>query len=370
MKIKSLHLFEDESSFDVGNIDDLKKIATMCKPFIINNADNFANNRYMYRGVVGSGFGFSDISPIKSPVNRTPLDSNALLHSILDSKLTVYGGINWRKNAVFAATKRTIASNYGNVAIFLPIGEYEMLTSDTIKDAIDLNHIFGARNVALMTKGDSAVVNDSKLKMLLRQAYSYFQKIVDTLNQIIDHEDGLEFRMAFDINDLSDVIEQRRILQRLEMFRFKNSSKNSMNTDNDSDNVVLRYDPTEYSTEFINIFDLDFISVYHNGVVLDMLKNADRIKISKQHKSIMISQSKRILDDDDLKKTVLKIYERLIELATEDQYTMTKTFNTDHNGEYMVKCDEYFAINFKQVNHTYENFGEVLLKLAKNEDQL
>lgn len=94
-----------------------------------------ASKDRLYRGLEGNHTN----RKIITRTDRKPKDSNAYSHELYNRLLSVFGGhSSWRSSSVFTTTNVHVASEYGSPYVVIPIGDFEMLTSNVIDDPYDL----------------------------------------------------------------------------------------------------------------------------------------------------------------------------------------------------------------------------------------
>ena len=94
-----------------------------------------ASKDRLYRGLGGTRAN----RKIITRADRKPKDSNAYSHELYNRLLSVFGGhSSWRSSSVFVTTNVNVAIEYGDPYVVIPIGDFEMLTSNVINDPYEL----------------------------------------------------------------------------------------------------------------------------------------------------------------------------------------------------------------------------------------
>ena len=102
-----------------------KQIFKNCQPFLNDTEYLF------YRGV-----GLNDKwAKIKVDKNRIPVDSSEELTDALDKVYSVIGSNISRRSCIFVTRSLKVAEDYNSAYVVFPIGDYEVLWNDNIKDA-------------------------------------------------------------------------------------------------------------------------------------------------------------------------------------------------------------------------------------------
>lgn len=103
-----------------------------CGALIARLSGRLGTNK-MFRGLkrpLPSG----KLSKLKVDKNRSPKDMPLRLHEMIDTWFQRESGIRYRSEAVFASSSVTIASTYGTVNSFFPIGNFSFCWSPVYDD--------------------------------------------------------------------------------------------------------------------------------------------------------------------------------------------------------------------------------------------
>ena len=106
-----------------------------------------ASKDRLYRGLVG----YHTNRKMITRTDRKPRDSNTYSHELYNRLLSIFGGhSSWRSSSVFVTTNVHVASEYGSPYVVIPIGDFEMLTSNVIDDPYDLLDVNNGGSRGLM----------------------------------------------------------------------------------------------------------------------------------------------------------------------------------------------------------------------------
>jgi len=106
------------------------KLKKDCQPFLAAT-NNFKLE--LFRGI-NDFKGLPLLSKHKCPRNRSPVDSSRVIHKITDDWFKKNTGIGFRSNAIFSTGRASIASDYGDLFMLFPIGNFDFCYSKKIKD--------------------------------------------------------------------------------------------------------------------------------------------------------------------------------------------------------------------------------------------
>ncbi len=91
-------------------------------------------DRPLYRGVNKVFFSEAPMVVAPVPVNRRPKDTPLETHQQVDNWFLQHFKIRYRSNAFFVTGGRNTASQYGSLAVLVPIGDYSYCWSPVIDD--------------------------------------------------------------------------------------------------------------------------------------------------------------------------------------------------------------------------------------------
>lgn len=124
-------------------------IFAKCQPFIKTSgvwfdSDGYSSNNKrgcLYRGIRNrvSGPTTQLLSSHAANLQRKPVDMPPVFHTMLDDYLNEHFGFRYRSGGLFCSPVRAGTASYGNPYIVFPIGKYEYVYSEKIRDAfVDL----------------------------------------------------------------------------------------------------------------------------------------------------------------------------------------------------------------------------------------
>jgi len=103
-----------------------------CKPFIREFKNNLKNDDFIYRGVYYQEIDFYEKK--KSRQDRRPLNTPEHTHKRLDDLFMKEFGWKARSEGVFCTNKRKQAFGFGEPHLFFPIGQYDYIYNEKIRD--------------------------------------------------------------------------------------------------------------------------------------------------------------------------------------------------------------------------------------------
>jgi hypothetical protein len=173
-----------------------EKIKKDCAKFLEESRfKGFGPQHELYRGIKAELPAFHKN---RVEMNRQPKDTSKLQHETLNEYFMEQFGINYRSNAFFATSSCSLARDYGCAYIIFPIGNYQYIWSEQIRDAYlffdaenrefmnDYHEIFGHKIEYIDHDEDSNNRNYCKaIKQYLEKTHPY----KDTnLSKAIDHD--------------------------------------------------------------------------------------------------------------------------------------------------------------------------------------
>ena len=180
MRLNEIHNTDLKLSNRVMN-DNFNKIFKSCQPFL-NRIDNEVKYYPMYRGLkipktVEIGVKAARLT------NRTPKDSSPLIHDSFNRVFNEQYGHPYR-NGVFASGDYHTAAAYGDgVYAIFPIGEFDYIWHEEIKDLY----------VMLAERGNDLTYEYARLTHDINPEDENFEEEFDKFVGEIDYGDLLEF---------------------------------------------------------------------------------------------------------------------------------------------------------------------------------
>lgn len=131
-----------EQAAQQQRVTDLINVIKQAKPFF--DGRNNDPHAWFYRGMRYS-FSPPGLFGLETQrQSRGPADTTPEFHTMMDDRLLKDFGHRFRSEATFVVGDREMAHDYGPVSIILPIGEFDLVYSRTVKDAYN---VLRARNL-------------------------------------------------------------------------------------------------------------------------------------------------------------------------------------------------------------------------------
>ena len=200
---------------------DFNVIIENCKPFIKEMKEIFPNKedfKALYRGYIihynnVDDDRYSHIKKIKTQTNRNPLTTTNKIHKISNELFQETFGWKARSEGAFATSDEYEAKRYGDVYMFMPIGEYKYIYHVEIPDFIYLLETV-VEDLNLENKfnnGNYSEEDLKRIKHLLKPHIKAFSE--DELKNAFLYNSEISFKCKeyylinkYDINKLIDLI--------------------------------------------------------------------------------------------------------------------------------------------------------------------
>ena len=112
---------------------ELINLIKQAKPFFDQRGSDA--NAWLYRGVKRSEVPQTLAAATSPRQDRRPADTAPQLHARLDNRLEQEFGIKYRSTSTFVTSDRGFASDYGQVCVILPLGQFKYVYAKNTRDA-------------------------------------------------------------------------------------------------------------------------------------------------------------------------------------------------------------------------------------------
>ncbi len=184
-----LHSYINEKS--MGPEDLWQRITEKCKPYLRDWLPIVKKDKKLvslYRGMRST----KSFGEKKVRTNRRPTDSDKKLHKLVDDALYDKFNIKGRSQTIFCTGNTTTANAFGEVFMIFPVGPYEILWSEKVRDLyISASTKFGytwdevmdgkiTQHIRANKYRDTPAERKRTKKILLQQNLDASQKIMNT----------------------------------------------------------------------------------------------------------------------------------------------------------------------------------------------
>lgn len=123
-------------------VEGLIHIIKQAQPFFEKRGTDV--NNWFFRGIPHSMAPRGLFAVESARPDRQPKDVSPELHKMMDDRLLQDFGHRFRSEATFVVNDQSMASDYGDVCIILPLGKFDFIYSKQVRDAYN---ILRARNL-------------------------------------------------------------------------------------------------------------------------------------------------------------------------------------------------------------------------------
>ena len=342
MKLRTLKLFETEDKRKSKYHDEIVNLLReKCMTFINNNHANLSEGYFVYRGLTDDQIaqitktkGFNRYYGImQTRKDRKPKDNSIFMHMISNETLKKYGNIEWRTQSVFGTTSIYMAEDYGSAYVIFPIGDYDILYSEKIKDTIDINDF--KKCVNFLDRHDPGLLNGiSELSTFVRELTKIFKDVALQINK--KHGTSFEY-----MQDPDSIVNKKSKLT-VEIMSFVSRS------------FKWKESYFSYDAPNLNDINVDFYTPSY-GYISDIYATDTATKVMDNKNEIDREVDQMITDKINASSKLIALYkvlmQKLIETCLADNYKMSKQYQqVEASIEMMIHCDEYVCVHDSLMN--------------------
>lgn len=291
-----------------------KKIAAFikknCNPWLATTNNG---KQKVYRGITTSGTGNSLAFLKTVRTDRTPKDTSARSTAMFNAAIAAVGGLANRTNSVFVSSLAYTAAEYGDVWIYMPVGDFHYTFSPEWADwthdvqpgsdftellKADVTQAAAAQAAASKAAAKKSALSNGitdqmreKIRKMLKSEITHLQDLVTqykSKNSFYDidswERDIKKFtEMLSDVNKLDKHIKTHYDLKMLAQFTSDKTTKKAKSSGTDPRTQIL-LDPASYDVKEVAKYikvDRDIKKAFHSGNEI-MLTSTEGLYIEPQ----------------------------------------------------------------------------------------